>query len=955
MFDIKQENADQTRILDNTADLHADQNKKEGIGTLKDYTFGEAGPARRSFASGDAGGQVWERIAKYALYALIFLTPLFFLPWGISPVVQNKQFLATVLISIALIAWLAKTIASGKLVWAKTPLNIAAWVLIAVWAASSFFSMSKYRSIGLVGTEPDNLLNMLKYVLAFFLIAATFRQSSRLAFSNRGEKSGLQEAIYALLASIAVLAVFTGLKLCGINFLPYLFGGQAWDFAKTADFNTIGTINGLALFLGFGLVLVVGLLAGRETDVEAENGSQDLSWKSRTPHHPPAGGGTGQANSGVQIGLIALAVVIAVELLLINFRPVWWAMIGAMIFLVAYIFSREAQEIRQGKKSALGTQKLILPLVILGVSVILLLVKLPVADLFSFSQEVSPNHALTYSIAKSALKSEGIASNLLGSGPSTFSFDYGLYRGPLNNQHPVERLFWGVRFSQGSSFALTSLAIVGILGALAVVFFILAFLWQMVITIRGYGADLKMHRGSGADHLNIVFACAVLFILISWFLYPANFSLLMFVFIGLGLMVAANVAGEKSLPTSLLQREEQNNAPLYQRGERGDLREISLLTSPQRTLVVSLVLIVLMIGAVSFLYLESQKYAASLYFASGLKVFNETRDPDLAFEKIRQAINLDGAVDDYNRVASQIFLVKANDSLNKLQSATGAAGETLRAEFQSNIANTVSFAQQAQAMEPNESLNWTNSGYVYENILLFVDEAEEWINKSYEKATELEPQNPALRADLGRGHLAVADKIQIQINQIASSEKTDQSSIDFLNQKRNEEIQKGIAVLEEAVRIKADYSPAHFLLAQAYTRQGDVKKAIQKSADYYSLNSADPGAAFQLGFLLYKDNQHDSARLALERAVELSNDYSNARYFLGLIYDAQGNKDKAKEQFEKIAALNPDNQEVKKILANLNNNKPALDGIVPPAAPPAERKETPIPETGGAPAQSIAP
>ena len=880
----------------------------------------------------EKAGWVWEEISKWALYFLVFLAPLFFLPWGILPVVQNKQFLATVLISIALIAWLAKTIASGKLVWAKTPLNIAAWVLIAAWAISSFFSMSKYRSIGLVGTEPDNLLNMLKYVLAFFLISATF--------SSRGEKGGLRKAVYALLASIAVLAIFTALKLLNVNFLP-------WDFAKTADFNTIGTINGLALFLGFGLVLAVGLLAGRgyNTDLEKpadQSAGQEKKSKSQKLLKP---------------GLFALAIILAIELVLINFPAVWWAMIGAMIFLVAYIFSSEAQEIRQGKKSALGTQKLILPLVILGVSVILLLVKLPVADLFSFSKEVSPNHTLTYSIAKSALKFEGIASNLLGSGPSTFSFDYGLYRGPLNNQHPVERLFWGVRFSQGSSFVLTSLAVAGIFGALAVVFFILAFLWQVLKK-----SDLLGRAADSRESIQAVFIAAVVYFFVSWFLYPANFSLLLFVFIGLGLMLAASRGVSSSLRAAeggvAIPNESGETTGLLRRfAPRNDnsLREISLLVSPQRTLVVSLVLIVLMIGAVSFLYLESQKYVASLYFASGLKVFNETKDPDLAFEKIRQAINLDGAVDDYNRVASQIFLVKANNSLNKLQSATGAAGETLRAEFQNNMANTVSFAQQAQAMEPNESLNWTNLGYVYENILLFVDGAEEWINKSYEKAAELEPQNPALRADLGRGHLAVADKIQIQINQLTSSEKPDQSSIDFLAQKRNEEIGKGVVALEEAVRIKADYSPAHFLLAQAYTRQGDVKKAIQRSADYYSLNSADPGAAFQLGFLLYKDNQHDSARLALERAVELSTDYSNARYFLGLTYDIQGNKAGAKEQFEKIAGLNPDNEEVKKILANLNNNKPALDGIVPPAQPPAERTETPIPETGGAEQQPIKP
>jgi len=56
---------------------------------------------------------------------------------------------------------------------------------------------------------------------------------------------------------------------------------------------------------------------------------------------------------------------------------------------------------------------------------------------------------------------------------------------------------------------------------------------------------------------------------------------------------------------------------------------------------------------------------------------------------------------------------------------------------------------------------------------------------------------------------------------------------------------------------------------------------------------------------------------------------------MGLIYDTEGKKEEAIEQFEKIAELNPDNSLVKKILENLKNNKPALEGITP-SQPPIE-------------------
>ncbi|MBI2053212.1 MAG: hypothetical protein HYT41_00490, partial [Candidatus Sungbacteria bacterium] len=48
--------------------------------------------------------------------------------------------------------------------------------------------------------------------------------------------------------------------------------------------------------------------------------------------------------------------------------------------------------------------------------------------------------------------------------------------------------------------------------------------------------------------------------------------------------------------------------------------------------------------------------------------------------------------------------------------------------------------------------------------------------------------------------------------------------------------------------------------------------------------------------------------------------------------------------FMRIEKLNPDNAEVKRILANLAAGKPALDGIVPPASPPEKRKDAPVSE-----------
>jgi hypothetical protein len=51
---------------------------------------------------------------------------------------------------------------------------------------------------------------------------------------------------------------------------------------------------------------------------------------------------------------------------------------------------------------------------------------------------------------------------------------------------------------------------------------------------------------------------------------------------------------------------------------------------------------------------------------------------------------------------------------------------------------------------------------------------------------------------------------------------------------------------------------------------------------------------------------------------------------LGLVYDQKGEKDKSLKEFEEVLALNPGNEEVKKIVENLKKGLPALEGILTP-------------------------
>ena len=66
------------------------------------------------------------------------------------------------------------------------------------------------------------------------------------------------------------------------------------------------------------------------------------------------------------------------------------------------------------------------------------------------------------------------------------------------------------------------------------------------------------------------------------------------------------------------------------------------------------------------------------------------------------------------------------------------------------------------------------------------------------------------------------------------------------------------------------------------------------------------------------------AKRQLEKALDLNQNYSNARYFMGFILEREGNRPAALEQFRIVLEFNPENQAVAVIVRNLENGIPAL-------------------------------
>jgi tetratricopeptide (TPR) repeat protein len=328
----------------------------------------------------------------------------------------------------------------------------------------------------------------------------------------------------------------------------------------------------------------------------------------------------------------------------------------------------------------------------------------------------------------------------------------------------------------------------------------------------------------------------------------------------------------------------------------------------------------------ALLYSSSQKYIAAIYYGQGLKNLAENNLAK-AMVKLDKASAFDGQSDQYLRTMSQALLLQANDLAKQASAASNPQNNQL--QIQQSVALAVQKARLAVSLNPSDSFNWSNLANVYENIISAVQGADTFAIENYKKAMTLDPKNPQEVVNLARVYLSMADRMQ----------GTESQKEEW--QKKLNEAQK---ILEQALTLKADYAPAHFQVAMIYVREGKTKEAIERLEAAKTAAPLDAGLAFQLGLLYYNTDQVDQAQAEFERAVAVDQNYSNARYFLGLTYDQKGLKLKAMEQFSKIAALNPTNQEVPKIINNLREGKPVLEGLVPPSEPPLERTEAPVEE-----------
>jgi tetratricopeptide (TPR) repeat protein len=585
----------------------------------------------------------------------------------------------------------------------------------------------------------------------------------------------------------------------------------------------------------------------------------------------------------LKVFLLLLGLLNFLILIGLNFWVLWLVMIAGIIVILVFGLIKM---VNLGE----GITWIAIPVIFLAIALIFLFFRpvLPVRP--NLPTEVGLSYKGGMEIVKQVIKEKPI----LGTGPENFVINYAQYKPSVINQ----TLFWNVRFANPPSAIYSIVSDLGILGLISFLAVIILFL---VSAIKSLIKTTETGDNLLKKFLEVGLFGAWFALLVGLVIYPQSLTLMFaFWFLFAIFLAESSILKEKIF---------------------------NLRKSQGVLLLASFSFVIIIIVMVGFIYIQGTRFVAELNYKHGLDLVQRDGKIDEGINKLIKSTVVNPYEDRTYSVLSQLFVLKLNQDVN----AEGLDQQQKANLVQVDAINAINSAVRATTLAPKDASNWLIRGQVYRQVITLVNGADQWANDSFAESIKLEPLNPFTLTEWGRLY---KDKATLLVQQA----QKDKEAKTTMNQYLGTALEK----FNQAIEAKADYAPAHFESAVIFERQGKLNEAITKMEINRQLLPRDSGIAFQLGVLYYRAQKYDQAKGEFIRAIVLDDNFANARYFLGLLYDREGDKESAIDQFDRIAQLNPDNEEVRQILANLKAGLPALGSEE--LGPPKQPAEIPIEE-----------
>ena len=521
--------------------------------------------------------------------------------------------------------------------------------------------------------------------------------------------------------------------------------------------------------------------------------------------------------------------------------------------------------------------------------------------------EVFPKVKPTISIATAGLKEKF----LLGVGSGNFSYLFNKYHEPLPE-------LIGYDFNVGSSYALTLFATGGILMILSFIFLIVTMGRYVGINVfqTFFGEKIPDEKkDDNGERMVTPVSLLWLFVTVMLFATPAPITLIFAWWLAFALVDALSskskvweMKAERSRISLLAEKVGMKRKSKVEEGDAGQVSKVSL--------IISLMFVGIITGFIAVVYIMSQKHLAAYYYQKAVDL-GATENPNLedVAAKLQKAIYYNADRDEYYAAFSDVFLAMANKRITE-------KGTELNDEDRQYVWEAVSFSSQAAnsaiLVNPKDYTNHLKLALISQSIIGFVEGADSTALKKYEDALALNPTNPYIYNQMTRVYLAMYD-----IDLIKAAQEND-GKLEQVPDAAKENLKMAHETTNKVLAMYPNYASSQLLLASIYEVEGDLDQSIATMEKVLRESGGNYNTFLALSLLYYKNKNYDQVIALNQSIVDQQPNFSDARYILGLAFAQKKEIDKAKEQFEKIQELNPDNEDVTKILADLNRGSTAF-------------------------------
>jgi len=413
--------------------------------------------------------------------------------------------------------------------------------------------------------------------------------------------------------------------------------------------------------------------------------------------------------------------------------------------------------------------------------------------------------------------------------------------------------YWGTDFVFGYSYLLSIPAKVGIFGSIAWLFFIIMVIWSIIKLLFKETDDFINSK------LNLIHSFSILFVVLVLSMHIPSISVLVVSFAILGLFIGS------------LTRNKLYNCVVVKIDEKPKIGFLYIFS-----------VIVLMIGSIYIGYMSARQFSSVILFEKANASILEG-DYDGARVNLLNSVNVFTneislrGLSEYYQIEIGRLLQQGNiEELGNVDA------------FRELLSGSIAASSAAINIDRNNYINYVSLANIYEQLIqLGVEGSYEQSIKAYEAAREVNPKNPGLIVGM--------------------------ASAAFYAEKNSEAKE----FISEALEINPMFVEAVYLLSRIQVSEGNIDDAIVSVQSSINIQPNDPNLYFQLGLLQYEQGEYQLAVNAFERSVILRPLFSNAKYFLGLSYDQVGRSEEAILQFEDLKLLNPENEEVDRILEQL--------------------------------------